>query len=279
MSTLDAHAVDGTAKPLLDHIVILVDHDTLTGIDERLAGLFTVAPGGRHADGLTWNRLILFEDGTYLELIAFADSVSPAARKQHRWGSLRDGAVIDWACSLRAESAFARIQEQVSGAQTGYTYRDPTPGGRERPDGTVLRWAIGTAANPDGTLVFPGALPFWCLDRTPRELRVPYQSAPELASHPSGAKGISRIVIEAPEGDAARLRDVYTAIYDPRSDKTGEDEWPFHVPSEGHRGKQTVSLVEGSGEQVIQLALAGGQHSPSFVELLPGLVVKLESYL
>ena len=277
MSSLDAAAPNRTAQPLLDHIVILVNHHTLTGIDEQLKGVFTVAPGGHHADGLTWNRLILFKDGVYIELIAFYDTTDPETRKKHRWGSLSDGTIIDWACSLHEERDFELIQEQVSSAQTGYLYSDPVSGGREKPDGTVLKWANGSATSPDGTPIFPGTLPFWCLDRTPRTLRVPYESSPELTNHPSGAKGVSRIVIEAPAGDIAHLRDVYKAIYEPNSSKTENDGWPFHVPSGEDRGKQTISLLDGSGGQVIKLALAGGTNSPSFVELVPGLLVKLES--
>lgn len=270
-------ALNGTAQPLLDHIVILVDHHTLSGIDNQLKGVFTVAPGGRHADGLTWNRLILFQDGVYIELIAFFDTVDPEARRKHRWGSLPDGTIIDWACSLHEEKKFAHIQERVASAQTGYLYSDPVAGGREKPDGTVLRWANGSATGPDGTPVFPGTLPFWCLDRTPRALRVPYESSPELVSHPSGATGVSRIVIEAPAGDVAHLQSVYKAIYEPKSSNAQSDGWPFHVPSGDHHGKQIISLYAGSGGQVIKLALVGGTNSPSFVELLPGLILKLES--
>lgn len=275
MSALDAAVRTGAAKPLLDHIVILVDHHTLTGIDARLEGLFTVAPGGRHADGLTWNRLILFQDGVYIELIAFFDTLDPEIRQKHRWGALSDGTIIDWACSLHEAKDFAHIQTQVAKANTGYSYKDPVPGGRETPDGTVLKWAIGAATNPDGTPVFPGTLPFWCLDRTPRTLRVPYESSPALTSHPSGATGVSRIVIEAP-ADITHLQDVYTAIYGPKLSNNEDDGWTFHVPSGGHDGKQTIAIDSGSAGQVIKLALAGGSDSPSFVELLPGLIVKLE---
>lgn len=277
MSDGVATTLSGTAQPLLDHIVILVNHDTLTGIDERLAGIFTVAPGGRHADGSTWNRLILFDDGVYIELIAFFDTLDPATRRKHRWGSLPEGTIIDWACSLPHERDFGQIQARVRATQTGYRYSDPVPGGRETDDGTVLKWAIGAATSPDGTPTEPGTLPFWCLDRTPRRLRVPYEDAPSLTSHPSGAKGVSRLVIHSPHGDVASLRAVYRAIYKTDSDDNKSDGWHFNVPSGENSGRQTIWITSGPGSQLIQLALTGGSNSPSFVELLPGLVVKIES--
>ena len=57
--------------PILDHIVILVPHETLTNLPPWLTDAFTVLEGGRHADGVTENKLILLQDGVYFELIAF----------------------------------------------------------------------------------------------------------------------------------------------------------------------------------------------------------------
>src|SRR2546422_3243001 len=54
----------------IDHVVILVSDLAAASADYAKLG-FTVVPGGEHADGLTHNALISFEDGTYLELIAF----------------------------------------------------------------------------------------------------------------------------------------------------------------------------------------------------------------
>lgn len=252
---------------MLDHIVILVSHQALLTLHSTLHSL-TITTGGRHADGLTWNRLILFEDGVYIELIAFYDDIPPERRQAHRWGALPEGTIIDWACSLRNSSDFSVIRQRVADADAGFSYTQPAPGGRTKPDGTVLKWAIGAPLDKDGEGTHPGVLPFWCLDETPRRLRVPYEESPEATTHQSGAKGVSRLVITVPDGYGENLGKVYSAFLG------GGPEWHFDVPSGAH-ARQTISLETGDAVGV-KLALAGTQPSPSFIEILPGLVVKID---
>ena len=83
---------------LLDHVVIHVA-DLDAAIADYASLGFNVQRGGTHADGATHNALIVFADGSYIELIAFLDSGAP-----HRWA--------EWARRGRegfidAESAFA----------------------------------------------------------------------------------------------------------------------------------------------------------------------------
>ena len=54
----------------IDHVVILVS-DLEAAIADYTALGFTVMPGGTHTGGATHNALVVFEDDTYLELIAF----------------------------------------------------------------------------------------------------------------------------------------------------------------------------------------------------------------
>ncbi|KAK3186689.1 hypothetical protein K4F52_004435 [Lecanicillium sp. MT-2017a] len=262
--------------PMLDHIVILVDHSYLLNIDEHLGTHFTIAPGGTHADGLTWNRLILFQDGVYIELIAFFDSADPGKRAAHRWGTLQPGTIIDWACTLPHESQFSTVQDKVRRSGTGYSYADPVSGGRVRPDGVVLEWAIGAARTPSGKPTAPGELPFWCLDRTRRELRVPYESDKEMTQHPCGAVGVSRLLVDLPSEMAGKLDPVYAAIYGSEETRKSDSTYRFHVPSGSAHGKQSIAVGQGDKALCIKLALAGSRGSPSFVELLPDLVVKIE---
>ena len=77
----------------IDHLVIVVPELEAAVASYRGLG-FTVVPGGRHPIG-THNALIAFEDGAYLELIAFFE---PHA--QHRWYERlqQDGGLIDFCC-------------------------------------------------------------------------------------------------------------------------------------------------------------------------------------
>jgi hypothetical protein len=173
----------------LDHLVILTSH-----LDRAVRGYeglgFAVMPGGEHADGLTRNALIAFNDGSYLELVAFVDSEDT---RDNIWGWRRflstGGGLIDYCAAsndLRAD--VERLREgdfEVDG---------PIDGGRRRPDGKEIRWLIARIRQ-EGRL-----LPFLIEDLTPRELRVPGAPA---AEHPNGAIGIRRLQIATPDAEGA----------------------------------------------------------------------------
>ena len=56
-------------KASLDHVVLLLPYDYLGNPPEWIAKNFTVSAGGKHADGKTENRLVLFRDGTYVRFL------------------------------------------------------------------------------------------------------------------------------------------------------------------------------------------------------------------
>ncbi|OTB03202.1 hypothetical protein M426DRAFT_321991 [Hypoxylon sp. CI-4A] len=212
-------------KPVIDHVVILVPHSFLSSPPDWFNELFKFQSGGRHADGLTENALVFLEDGSYLEFIAFVPDVDPAKRESHQWGSKREGTVIDWAVTLpssaedtkegkedeetkasRLEKEFHAVQKQVQDANTGIIYADLKRGGRTRPDNEVLKWATAfgkrndksekesSESDGDGEALEPGTVPFWCLDVTPRHLRVPYLE-PQNTEHPSGVVGVAKMEV------------------------------------------------------------------------------------
>lgn len=267
-----------TPSPALDHIVLLVPHTTLQNLPPWLTEAFTLAPGGRHADGVTENKLVLFSDGVYLELIAFIPEEGHKkqqgqGRESHRWGARREGHVIDWANTLPHEADLATIRARIAAARTGITYAAPVPGGRIRPDGVALEWVTCSPAlqREDGKDLdgfVGGEAPFWCLDRTPRDLRVPFQGAGgrDLVRHPSGVLGVRDLsVFVRDRGLFQRLKVTYDALQGQEGvpleggrsgggggggEEIEEEEegfrWGLHVPAPvggDGTGERTLSLI------------------------------------
>lgn len=256
--------------PTLDHVVILVSYNTLENLTSYLQDLFTVAPGGQHSNGLTSNKLVLFQDGVYIEFIAFYDHVDPAQRQSHRWGNLRENSIIDWAFTYPPENDFNAIRQRVLGTDTGITYEEPAEWSRKRNDGIMLEWTLSTATSSLGNPIPPGNLPFWCLDTTPRSMRVPYAEELHLAHHPSNVRGIASLALNIGAEDVARLSKAYEAMCGPVA--SDSQVWHYRVPEGSQYG--TVSLRDTSEEAPITLTLRGPISRT--VEALPGLVFKIE---
>jgi hypothetical protein len=165
----------------LDHVVLVVLDLSAAVADHRQSG-FTVTPGGEHAGGLTHNALVGFQDGSYLELIAFHDLA--AARGKHSWAPVaeRGGGWADFALSS------SDLRQDLA-ALGDLLARPPEDGGRTRPDGVAIAWRVARLHKP---------LPFLIQDVTARELRVPGGDA---AKHANGATGVASIVIGATDPD------------------------------------------------------------------------------
>lgn len=242
----------------LDHLVILVrDLDRAVRGYEELG--FTVTPGGEHADGLTRNALVPFEDGSYLELVAFLDPEDPW---DNVWGWRAllpsGGGLVDYCAASDDLRADARsLQER------GFEVDGPNDGGRRLPDGTEIRWRVARIRQ-DGRL-----LPFLIEDVTPRSLRVPGGSA---AEHPNGATGISRLELVAPDARAA-ARSLAALIGVP--DGAGE-----HlrlgactlspVPAEQELGARSRLDSAGPGPLVVGLAAGGSGGAEELHRRLSG---------
>ncbi|OAA54603.1 glyoxalase family protein [Niveomyces insectorum RCEF 264] len=254
-------------RPTLDHIVVLVPQHELKALPSWLTTEFTVLNGGQHAGGATENKLILFQDGVYIELIAFVEGTGDhgSGRRSHRWGAQPEGRIIDWALGLaplapvndpaqrerETDESFKAIQARVRGAGARIAYRDLAANGRTTPDGVVLKWAASLPAVIDGdggvlgSNLTGGVLPFWCLDRTERKLRVPYQSDPAFAQHPSAAVGVAGINLHVADIELLeRLRRVYDVLLAKKVESVWElavPEWPPH----GHPPLLTLVSLNG----------------------------------
>lgn len=162
----------------IDHVVIAVSDLDQTQADFTAAG-FTVVPGGEHTNGETHNMLVAFADGSYFELIAWKNPVTPTP-----WlARLQDGeGLIDFA--LRSDDLHAEVDRLRA---EGLNAPDPTPGGRTRPDGQRVDWE-NLRFDPETS----PWLPFYCHSTNDRGLRVP---SGEAAVHPNGVTGIASITI------------------------------------------------------------------------------------
>lgn len=195
----------------LDHIVIAV-HDLEQTIADYGDLGFTVLRGGDHPGRSTHNALVVFADGSYLELIAWK-----APAPEERWWQLlqRHGeGIVDYA--LLPPSTAATV---AGAAQRGLLLDGPLDGGRLRPDGERLQWQTARPATPD--------LPFLCGDLTPRKLRVPQGDA---RSHHNGAQGVASLAIAVHDLDATLER--YRALLGESAD-VGP---PVVFPGSGVRG-------------------------------------------
>ena len=174
----------------IDHIVILAS-DLDQAVQNFTEMGFTVVPGGEHTGGLSHNALVAFQDGSYLELVAFKGAV-PKDHFFYREG-VTEGLITYALLPSDIEADIAAMRER------GLEYAGPRSGGRLRPDGVRIEWQIGTPPSQD--------LPFLCYDLTPRELRVPGGDA---RIHSNGVIGISMLNISVADLEASVLR--YVAL-------------------------------------------------------------------
>ncbi|KXS21657.1 hypothetical protein M427DRAFT_27263 [Gonapodya prolifera JEL478] len=144
---------------------------------------FNVIPGGDHTmEHPTYNALISFADGVYLELLAFR---RPAP--DHPWWN-RTG-LIDWAVlPADVESDVQAVNNEAKlKASSTPVYFPPVPGGRKTLQGVDVKWKT-SRPTPDYEKFW---FPFFCFDVTPRPVRVP--STPQETTHSNGALSVKRV--------------------------------------------------------------------------------------
>lgn len=174
-----------------DHAVIVVPSLARAVRDFESQG-FRVVLGG--STGPVHNALVVFADGTYLELTTTRPAATrPLYRALHRLGITgrvararndmlgrflpwlgAPAGPIDWC--IRVDDLASTVRRL---RDCGVDMVDAEPFERTRPDGQVARWLLGGPRDP--------RLPFFIEDETPVEIRVPKV---DEASHPNGAEGV-----------------------------------------------------------------------------------------
>ncbi|KAL3476759.1 hypothetical protein BJX99DRAFT_227261 [Aspergillus californicus] len=201
----------------IDHLLLQFDHEKFETLPSWISNNFTVIEGGVHTSGLSRNKLIVFRDGTYLELYNWIS-------KPNDWRSQLPG---DFALTtldpMSAEASQQRIVKALGKSPgdggIGLTYSPPSGGGRKTPKGVDIQWKI---VKPRYTRVdwtpadefYPRGrtdAPFFCHDLTPRDRRVTFD-LPSVTNHPSGATGIECIEILVPKGEFQAYTNLYTSI-------------------------------------------------------------------
>jgi hypothetical protein len=213
----------------LDHIVIAVADLDAAHADFSKLG-FTVLRGGEHANGITHNVLVIFEDGAYLELIAWKRP-DPGNRWSDVFHTAGEG-FVDYA--LLPDD----IAAVVANAQArGLDIEDPVFGGRNRPDGERLEWRTARSPGSD--------VPFLCGDVTPRSLRVQEGA---VRRHANGVTGVAELVVAVRDLDASLARNAALL-----PDTTPER----HETSLSGSPARTAAFTLGNGSRVILASPTG----------------------
>ena len=145
----------------IDHLVIATP-DLEATIDTWRGLGFSVAEGGRHPYG-SYNALVGFQDGSYLELLGFYEEAP-----EHPWWGLLEtygGGLVDF-CMATDDIRADRDRLAAAGVSVSELHE----GGRARPDGYEVKWINNKVEG-----AFQGRIPFIIEDVTPRDERLPGQ--------------------------------------------------------------------------------------------------------
>ncbi|KAK0723575.1 glyoxalase-like protein [Lasiosphaeria miniovina] len=194
-----------------DHIVLLVDTPFFENLPAWVTDNFTVTTGGYHDGQPSRNKLVIFEDGSYLEFFNWYDT-PPSLDKENLlmrfWGPKPPG-LIDFAITPIRPTLPKNRSERSTNACPRGPRRTPVS----------IKWKVTRpefsqgAKTPVAELFANGRIdvPFFCHDVTPRTDRVPYKDE-KKTTHPCGAVGIAACEILVPKHLHAEYARVYSKI-------------------------------------------------------------------
>ncbi|CAE6415168.1 unnamed protein product [Rhizoctonia solani] len=200
---------------ILDHILHLSPPGKLSEAITHWEQLgFKVIPGGTHDTGLSSNALVPLADGVYIELIALEKPTAEPPESESWWANKRPG-WITWVCLGLEDHIDEIIAKREKEFNSGVEYQKGYDGGRKgENDGRQLRWRV-TRRQYGLDIV-----PFFCLDLTPRDWRVP---AADLDTHANTAVGIAYFHLMVPQAQLDQARVQLSVVLDSQPNES--DEW------------------------------------------------------
>ncbi len=187
------------------------------------------------------NKLIAFEDGTYIELFNWVERPD----EPHEWADKKPG-IIDFALTSMPpstsqslhEGITARLQPHAGGTAVDLMYEPPEAGGRVRIDGVEVKWTLTKPMRNFASSTPPRPLqnahgyhqifPFFTHDITDRNVRVLFDDNGKT-THPCGATGFSSVEVLFPEPVYARYLALYEKVLDvPAKAVSGVSDKPSH---------------------------------------------------
>lgn len=230
----------------IDHLVIAVPDLAAAVKTYRDLG-FTVTAGGRHPGVGTDNALIVFRDGTYLELVGFHEP-----RPDHRWWEPleRGGGLIDFC--LQTDDF---VGDAAAFRRAGVDLGPSEPRRRVRPDGVEVRWTTALARG-----AHRGVAPFLLAEETGRDERVPRARA-----HANGVTGLGRVTVVV--ADLLTVRGWYAQLLG----TAGEDVACPELGAAGARfgiGPHTFEFLAPTGAGAVRAWLAARGASPYAASLV-----------
>jgi catechol 2,3-dioxygenase-like lactoylglutathione lyase family enzyme len=221
----------------IDHVVVAVNDLAATIQDYERLG-FTVTIGGEHAHRGSHNALVTFQDGSYIELIAFRHE--PPVKDNTWWDLLQIGEGLVDVAVISEDLP----REIAALAEAGFAIAGPMQGGRHLPDGTRIDWRVARL-----DVQGHDRYPFLIDDLTSRDQRVPQG---ETSRHANGVTGTARVTIGVSSLASATPR--FEAIF-------GEGDGPrFTV------GDQAIDLVDPDTAPP-ELAAPLASHGPGPLEI------------
>lgn len=239
---------------IFDHVILLLSNGDFEHPPPWLSDNFTILEGGTHATQSSRNKLIVFEDGTYIELFNWISE----PKEFLAWKDKKPG-LIDFALTsqppVTAEELHAGITTRLGDDDQdriglSVKYSTLKTGSRLRKDIVEVKCQSSRPISTSDAFtsdINRTDFPFFCHDITNRNVRIPFDDESKT-THPCGAVGISTIAMLFPK---ERL-DHYATLYEkvlgvkkcklvPGIDRKHNVEFEVAVPIPG-RGKSRILM-------------------------------------